>query len=188
MTSKRMKVKSLGIKSILAACVLVLGIGTAAAQDNNRNRNGHRDNYQRQTEHAGDQYRQQAKRDRQRQHAKRDRQRQSRRRDNQWSIDLGGVTLFFGGGQGQYNNRSFDRGRHSGRGKWNRGHDQGYKQSKHRRQQQVAQACQRVTKIGYWHGRRAIVGGRGCQDRYGNFYMVPQSRYLIRYAGRHDRD
>lgn len=42
-------------------------------------------------------------------------------------------------------------------------------------------ACHSVVKHDYWHGHEAEIGGVMCYDRYGNSYMVPESRYLIQY-------
>jgi len=44
-----------------------------------------------------------------------------------------------------------------------------------------ARGCQRVSKQGFWNGRRASIGGRQCIDARGYSYIVPNSRYLIRY-------
>lgn len=44
-----------------------------------------------------------------------------------------------------------------------------------------SRGCQRVSKAGYWNGYRATIGGRQCIDSRGYSYIVPDSRYLIRY-------
>ena len=44
-----------------------------------------------------------------------------------------------------------------------------------------ANACQRVAKHGYWHGRAAKIGGLRCFDRYGRAYIKPGSHHVIRY-------
>ncbi len=41
--------------------------------------------------------------------------------------------------------------------------------------------CHRTSRIGYWHGYRARIGGTVCYDAYGYPYIVPGSRYLIHY-------
>lgn len=53
---------------------------------------------------------------------------------------------------------------------YNRGYSRGYNNS-----------CRRVTRRGYWHGRRALIGGRECVNARGYSYIAPNSRYLIRY-------
>jgi len=44
-----------------------------------------------------------------------------------------------------------------------------------------SRGCQRVSKFGFWNGRRASVGGQQCIDSRGFSYIVPSSRFLIRY-------
>ncbi|MEQ8194674.1 MAG: hypothetical protein RIB59_09320 [Rhodospirillales bacterium] len=41
--------------------------------------------------------------------------------------------------------------------------------------------CRVVSKIDYWYGRRAEIGGTACPDAYGNLAVVQGSHYLIRY-------
>lgn len=41
--------------------------------------------------------------------------------------------------------------------------------------------CYPVEKHGYYHGRRALIGGLMCTDAYGYAYIRPGSRYVIRY-------
>ena len=41
--------------------------------------------------------------------------------------------------------------------------------------------CQRVSRWSYWNNRHALVGGRACVNSRGYSYIVPNSRYLIRY-------
>ena len=41
--------------------------------------------------------------------------------------------------------------------------------------------CHAVVKHDYWNGYKAEIGGVMCYDRYGNGYIVPESRYLIQY-------
>jgi len=41
--------------------------------------------------------------------------------------------------------------------------------------------CHRVSRDGFWNGRRASIGGRQCIDSRGYSYIVPNSRFLIRY-------
>ena len=41
--------------------------------------------------------------------------------------------------------------------------------------------CYPVKKIGYWHGKKAKIGGTACVDAYGDRYVVKGSRYVIRY-------
>jgi hypothetical protein len=41
--------------------------------------------------------------------------------------------------------------------------------------------CRVVSKIDYWYGRRAEIGGTACPDAYGNLVVVQGSHYLIRY-------
>lgn len=45
--------------------------------------------------------------------------------------------------------------------------------------------CWPVKKKGYWKGRKALVGGKMCRDHSGYTYVVPESRYLIKYRGRY---
>lgn len=45
--------------------------------------------------------------------------------------------------------------------------------------------CWPVQKQGYWKGRKALVGGQMCRDSGGNSYVVPSSRYLIKYKRYH---
>ena len=45
----------------------------------------------------------------------------------------------------------------------------------------AGRGCHRTSKIGYWHGYRARIGGTMCYDAYGYPYIVPGSRYLIHY-------
>ena len=42
-------------------------------------------------------------------------------------------------------------------------------------------SCSPVRKNGLWRGSRAIVGGTQCFGANGGAYIVPDSRYLIRY-------
>ncbi len=44
-----------------------------------------------------------------------------------------------------------------------------------------SRGCQRVSRIGFWNGRRATIGGNSCIDARGYSYIVPESRFLIRY-------
>jgi hypothetical protein len=56
---------------------------------------------------------------------------------------------------------------------------QAYQQRHHRR---FARACHATYKDGYdYHGRPARIGGTMCYDRFGRAYIVPGSRYVIRY-------
>ncbi len=113
-----------------------------------------------------------------------------------WSLGLnshGGITFSFYGGYhpGYYNKRHLYRrhtpyyGRHTYRPRrhgphitnnyyYNSGpsYGPGYAPSR---------ACQPVSKTGYWHGRKAKIGGTMCYDAYGNGYIVNGSRYLIHY-------
>ena len=59
----------------------------------------------------------------------------------------------------------------------------GHGHSKHHyyKKHQYGYGCRKVSDIKYWYGRKAHVGGTGCFDRYGAFYIVPGSRYLISY-------
>ena len=41
--------------------------------------------------------------------------------------------------------------------------------------------CHVVSKIDYWYGRRAEIGGTACPDAYGNLVVVQGSHHLIRY-------
>lgn len=41
--------------------------------------------------------------------------------------------------------------------------------------------CRRVSRWSYWNNRHALVGGRQCVNSRGYAYIVPNSRYLIRY-------
>jgi len=41
--------------------------------------------------------------------------------------------------------------------------------------------CHKVSKHGYYHGRKAKIGGTMCYDRYGDPYIVQGSRYVIHY-------
>jgi len=41
--------------------------------------------------------------------------------------------------------------------------------------------CWPVQKVGYWHGKKALVGGKMCRNSHGNEYVIPSSRYLINY-------
>lgn len=41
--------------------------------------------------------------------------------------------------------------------------------------------CHKTSKIGHWHGRKAIIGGTLCYNQYGEAYIVPNSHYLIEY-------
>ncbi len=43
--------------------------------------------------------------------------------------------------------------------------------------------CWPVQKHAYWNGRKALVGGKMCRDSGGNSYVIPSSRYLIKYRG-----
>jgi len=44
-----------------------------------------------------------------------------------------------------------------------------------------ARGCERVSTRSFWNGRRATVGGERCIDARGYSYIVPGSRFLIRY-------
>lgn len=41
--------------------------------------------------------------------------------------------------------------------------------------------CHKVYKHGYYHGRKARIGGTQCYDSYGNPYIVRGSRYVVEY-------
>jgi len=41
--------------------------------------------------------------------------------------------------------------------------------------------CFKVDKVGYHHGRKALIGGKACRDAHGEVYVVPESRYVIHY-------
>ncbi|MEX2449821.1 MAG: hypothetical protein WD407_03095 [Rhodospirillales bacterium] len=41
--------------------------------------------------------------------------------------------------------------------------------------------CRVVSKIDYWYGRKAEIGGTACPDAYGNLVVVQGSHHLIRY-------
>ncbi len=72
--------------------------------------------------------------------------------------------------------------RHGGhRGKHYAGHFRGFKFHGPIRARGYGPNCHRVSKIGYFHGRKAYIGGTGCYDRYGAFYVIPGSRYVINY-------
>lgn len=45
--------------------------------------------------------------------------------------------------------------------------------------------CWPVQKKGLWKGRKALIGGKMCRDYGGYTYVVPASRYLIKYRGRY---
>ncbi|MEM7169005.1 MAG: hypothetical protein AAF530_02475 [Pseudomonadota bacterium] len=42
-------------------------------------------------------------------------------------------------------------------------------------------SCQEVERVYYIDGRKALVGGIACPDAYGNFYILPESRFVIGY-------
>ena len=44
-----------------------------------------------------------------------------------------------------------------------------------------SRGCQNVSKEGYWDGRPALIGGLQCFDSYGQAFISPNSRHLIRY-------
>jgi len=46
--------------------------------------------------------------------------------------------------------------------------------------------CYPVTKAYEYRGRPALFGGTQCRDHYGNAWIAPGSRYLIRYLGGYD--
>lgn len=48
-----------------------------------------------------------------------------------------------------------------------------------------ASHCWPVQKKGYWKGRKALIGGQMCRDGGGYTYVVPASRYLIKYRGKY---
>ena len=41
--------------------------------------------------------------------------------------------------------------------------------------------CRQVEKLYYLDVRKALMGGIACPDAYGNYYVVPESRYLIKF-------
>ncbi len=43
--------------------------------------------------------------------------------------------------------------------------------------------CRTTTGTGYLNGRPAVFGGTWCTDRYGNSFVLPESRHFIRYLG-----
>jgi len=43
------------------------------------------------------------------------------------------------------------------------------------------EGCHKVYKHGYYHGRKARIGGTQCYDSYGNPYIVQGSRYVVEY-------
>jgi hypothetical protein len=65
------------------------------------------------------------------------------------------------------------------------GHDHGWRHGRrHGRGNGFAMArfdCRPVQNIGSFNGRPARIGGTGCYDAFGQFYIVPRSRYLIHY-------
>ena len=61
-------------------------------------------------------------------------------------------------------------------GDYRHGHDHGYYDDVD---------CYPVTKAYDYHGRPALFGGTRCRDHYGNAWIVPGSRYFIRYLGRY---
>lgn len=64
-------------------------------------------------------------------------------------------------------------------------HDHGWRHGRrHARGNGVAMArfdCRPVQDIGSFNGRPARIGGTGCYDAFGQFYIIPRSRYLIHY-------
>jgi len=75
-----------------------------------------------------------------------------------------------------YSQISYSRRNHRRhkRHNWKRRHASNYGHS-------YQSACYPVKKVGYWHGRKAKIGGTACVDAYGDRYVVKGSRYLIKY-------
>ena len=44
-----------------------------------------------------------------------------------------------------------------------------------------SRSCHKVSKHGYYHGRKARIGGTMCYGRHGKAYIVRGSRYVIDY-------
>ena len=130
--------------------------------------------------------------------------------DGDWSLYLdsdGDVGVAFYGGNGHYRS-GYGRGAYYGRynnyghggyygsrrdyygrghrghrgyhGRGHRGYYEGSRRGGYGRYEQRSD-CHAVSKVGYWHGHKALIGGTMCYDRYGNSYVVDGSRYLIRY-------
>ena len=76
----------------------------------------------------------------------------------------------YNGGHAYNDGHAYDDGRQSG----------GYQSDGYQHSQSYS-SCQQVYKHGYWHGRKAKIGGTQCYDRYGSPYIVQGSRYLIEY-------
>ncbi|NIA71157.1 hypothetical protein HBA54_21390 [Pelagibius litoralis] len=57
----------------------------------------------------------------------------------------------------------------------------GHKHHGKRHAYAVRRACHDVTKVGYRHGEKALIGGVMCYDGHGRGYIVKGSRYVIRY-------
>jgi len=51
----------------------------------------------------------------------------------------------------------------------------------HARPHPGGNGCRRSTAIGYHYGRKALFGSVVCFNRYGQAYVLPGSRYLIRH-------
>lgn len=108
---------------------------------------------------------------------------------------------YYGGHYGSYYGRHH-RGHHRGH---RYGHHRGYRDHYYRHRQHRhyggpvfgnphryrhhryhgysnhARNCHPVSKNGFWHGRHAKIGGTMCYDRYGNGYVISNSRHLIHY-------
>lgn len=114
------------------------------------------------------------------------------------------------GNRGYEHNGHSDHGRYSRDGYGNRshrGHDDHYRgHRRHHRAYHIphgfslngwrparhAQAvryrhgyCFPVTKRGYWHGRRALLGARACEGHHGHTYIVRRSVHLEHYLHRY---
>lgn len=87
----------------------------------------------------------------------------------------------FVGKHGHGHNHRYGHGRHDYRGNGFRAHHGGYFGRLQVSSHGHRGACHTVSKIGYRHGQKALIGGTACYDRYGNFYVLEGSRYIIRY-------
>lgn len=69
-------------------------------------------------------------------------------------------------------------GRHAYAAKWQNNHYRHHIRHAHER---GATGCFSVSRTGFSHGRRALLGGVMCTDRHGFTFVLPQSRHVIHY-------
>lgn len=78
--------------------------------------------------------------------------------------------------RGYFNGHKVGHHRHAV--KWRNNHYRHHIRHAHRH---GASGCFSVSRLGFSHGRRALLGGVMCTDRHGYTFVLPQSRHVIHY-------